>query len=266
MNVLRPFLKAMLTNRSLWFWGGAFMVFWLVLGAFIFSSGLPSTAIPAFTASWFAVTSLFSLSTLAIGISASIAYATAALAYGFRFTLLKPRDYLFSLLAGTGVLGLTLTVIMLGSTVGVFGARFHLTLLPADPVALVGAAVLAGAFMMALSVTLMLLVVNFLGLRNTSFVSFVPLLLSYVFGLGEVNVAVPSWLLYGSPFSDISALLYQGFTGGAPPVELASASSGTLGWPWLLASLLAWTGLLLLGAAYLLRHIRVRSIEEGRQM
>ncbi|EQD39127.1 ABC transporter, partial [mine drainage metagenome] len=158
MNVLRPFLKAMLTNPSLWFWGVAFMAFWLVLGAFVFSSGLPPTAIPGFTASWFAVISLFSLSTLAIGVSASIAYATAALAYAFRFTRLRPRDYLFSLLAGTGVLGLTLTVIMLGSTVGVFGARFHLTLLPADPVALVGAAVLAGAFMMALSVTLMLLV------------------------------------------------------------------------------------------------------------
>ena len=43
MPLIKYYIKGMLSNRNLWFWGVAFMLFWLVLGGFVFSRGIPST-------------------------------------------------------------------------------------------------------------------------------------------------------------------------------------------------------------------------------
>jgi hypothetical protein len=268
MNVLKWYLKAMLTNHTIWAWGVGFMLFWLVIGAFVESQGqtLDAAGEVTYTASWYVVIVLFSLSMFAVAVANSLTYGSAALSYAFRYSKLTPGSYFGSVVGGSGAVGTVLSFVMLGSTVGIFGAKFGTRFVPADLPALVGISVGAGVFYMALSVTLMLVVINYLGLKSASFVGFVPLLLSYTFGLAQIYVQLPAWLLYGSPYNDISSLLYQGFTGHPAPLQFAGSSGGMLDWPYLVVALVLWTGALSVTAGWLLGRIRARQLEEGRQI
>ncbi len=267
MNLGRWYAKAMLTNFSLWFWAVAFMAMWLGIGAFLESQGVgpARSAVVAYTTSWYAVIVLIALSLLAATIAGSFAYGSAALAYAFRYSRLTPAGYLVSIVGGSALLGLVLNVVLLGATVGMFGLRFSTTLLPADPAALLGVSLVGGVFFMALSATLSLLAINHLGLRSADFVGYVPLVLSFVLGNGQVYVAFPRWFLYGSPFNDLTSLLYQGYSGNTPTVVLGTASV-PLGWVPLLVGIFVWTGGLVGCTLVLLRRIRARQIEERRQI
>ncbi len=267
MNLARWYAKAMLTNGSLWFWAVAFMAMWLGIGAFLESQGVGTTrsAIVAYTTSWYAVIVLIALSLLAAVISGSYAYGSSALAYAFRYSRLTPAGYLASLVGGSALVGLVLNVVLLGATAGMFGLRFSTTLLPADPIALVGVSLLGGVFFMALSSTLALLAINHLGLRSADFVGYVPLVLAFVLGNGQVYVAFPRWFVYGSPFNDLTSLLYQGFSGSSATVELGTAAV-SLGWVPLLLGILVWTAGLVGCTLVLLRRIRSRNLEERRQI
>jgi hypothetical protein len=267
MNLWRPYTKAMLTNPFLWFWAVAFMAFWVAIGAFVESQGIgPSHAtVVAYTTSWYALIVLFSLSMLAVAIANSLTYGSSALAYAFRFTRLTPEGYLGSIVGGSAILGGVLSFALLGVTVGMFGSRFGSVLLPADPLGLLAVALLGGVFFMALSVTLILVVINYLGLRSASFVGFVPLLISFSLGNAQAYVALPRWLLYGSPFNDLASLLYQAYSGTPATVVLGTASAA-LDWSGLLLGVLLWTALLTGTSILLLRRIRARQLEEGRQI
>ena len=268
MNVAKWYTKAMLSNPSIWFWGVGFMLFWLVIGAFVESQGqdLSGSGLLAYTVSWYVVIVLFSLSMFAVAIANSLTYGSAALAYTFRYSKLTPRGYFGSIVGGSAVVGTVLSFVMLGATMAIFGVRFGTRLVPADLLSLLGTSVGAGVFYMALSTTLMLVVINFLGRKSASFVGFVPLLLSYTFGLAQIYVPLPVWLVYGSPYNDIASLLYQSFTGNPTPVQISGSGSAALSWPFLAVGLILWTLLLSLTAAWLLGRVKARQIEEGRQI
>ncbi len=268
MAVISYYTRSLLTNKSLWGWGVLFMGFWLVLGAYIFvQSGEIATAQAAlaYTADWYGIIALFSLSSLSTSIAYSIYYASPALAYCFRYTKLRPITYLLNLLGSSSFLGVFLSLIMLGGTYALYSTRFGFNLKPSDIPAAVIFSALSGAFMLALSSFLVLVVNNYLGLRNVSFVSFVPLLLSYVFGFGQLFTSLPTVLLYSSPMTAMIDLLYHFYSGYAPTVVLTNPSSAALDWRLMAASLTAWTLVLLLTSGFLLGRIRPRSIEEARQ-
>lgn len=268
MNLGAAYSKSLLTNGSLWFWGAAFMLFWIVIGAYVESSGyqLSGPGLSAYAGAWYAVVVLLSLSMLAIAIANSLTYGSAALAYAFRYTTLTPARYLGAVVLASAIFGLILGFVILGGTVAIFGARFHAAIVPSNVPALVAVSLGAGVFYMALATNLMLLVINYLGLRSASMVGYVPLLLSYAFGLGQAFTTLPTWLLYGSPYNAITSLLYQGFTGAPVPVMLGSTGSVTLAGPLLVVGLVAWTVGLAVTATILLRRIRARNLEEGRQI
>jgi len=268
VNVLRGYTKAMLTNRTIWSWGVGFMLFWLVVGAFIESQGqdLSGSGVVVYTAAWYVVIVLFSLSMFAVAVANSFTYGSAALAYSFRFSKLSPAGFFGSVVGGSAVMGTVLSFVMLGSTVGIFGLRFDYRFVPANVPALVGISVGAGVFYMALATVLMLVVINYLGLKSSAFVGFAPLLLSYAFGLAQVYAQLPAWLLYASPYNEIESLLYQAFVGSPTPLQISGSTSAVLAWPYLAAGLVVWTALLSGIAAGLLRRIRARQIEEGRQI
>ncbi len=267
MNLWRPYAKAMLTNASLWFWAVGFMMFWLAIGAFLESSGIGSAraAVVAYTSAWYAVIALIALSLLAAAIAGSFAYGSSSLAFAFRYTRLTPQGFLVSIVGGSAVLGLVLDVVLITATAGMFGARFSTAILPADAPGLVGMSVLGGVFFMALSATLALAAINYLGLRSSNYVGYVPLLLSFVLGNAQVDVALPRGVIYASPFNDLTSLLFQGYSGTTPTAELGT-SSVPLDWPFLLVGLVVWTGVLLTTTLVLLGGIRARQVEEGRQI
>ncbi len=268
MSLAAAYTRSVLRNRSLWFWGVVFMAFWFVLGAYVFSSGLATTpaAMVGYTASWYAVIALFSLTTLSMGIVVSITYGTSALAYGFRFTRLTPTGFVLALIAAAVAMGTLLTLLMTGIVSGLFSAHFGFAIVPANVPAIVGISVLAGAFMMGLATVLVLVVVNYLGLRNISFLEFVPLILSYIFGFAQLFQSLPAWVLYLSPWNDMESLLYQAFSGTAATVVLSNSATPALSWPISTVCLVGWIVLLVGLASALLGRIRAVSFQEGRQI
>ena len=268
MSLAWPYTRAVLTNGNLWFWGVVFMAFWFVLGAYVFSGGLPPgrPAAVAYTSAWYAIIALFSLTTLSMGIATSISYGTSALAFGFRYTRLTPTRYALSLIVAAAAMGTLLGFVMAAIVSGLFSAHFGTLILPANLPGIVGVSVLSGAFMMGLATILVLVVVNHLGLRSMSFVEFLPLILSYIFGFGQLFLALPEWFLYLSPWNDMESLLYQAFSGSPARVVLANTTSPVLFWPISVGALIAWVVVLVGVASLLLRRIRSVSVQEGRQI
>ena len=262
------YLKGILSNRNLWFWGVAFMLFWLFLYAFTFSQGVLQTqvALLQFSAISYGSIALFSLSSLAISIAYTIYYASSALVYGFRYTKLTPISYVGTLLGSSSVLGIFLSVIMLVCTFGIFSAKFGFNLLPVNAVAAVGVSALAGIFMMTFSMFLVLLVVNYMGLQNIDLVTFVPLILAFGLGLSTISTSLPIGVLYASPYNAIQSLLYMSYGGLAPHAQLTDPTSSVLQWQYMLVSLVAWIVLLLGVDSFLLRRLKPRQVEEGRQI
>jgi len=268
MSLALPYTRAVLRNPNLLFWGVAFMGFWFVLGAYIFSVGLPATRSSelAYTSAWYAIMALFSLTVLAMGIATSMTYGTSALAFGFRYTRLTPMNYALSLMAAAAAVGLLFSFVMAALVSGLYSARFGIAILPANLPALVAVSVLSGAFMMGLGTTLVILVVNYLGLRSMSFVEFVPLVLSYIFGFAQLYVSLPVLVLYVSPWNDMESLLYQAYSGSPATTALATSSTTTLFWPLSAIGLAVWVLALVGIASVFLRRIRSVSIQEGRQI
>ena len=193
MALIRYYTKGILSNRNLWFWGVAFMIFWLVLGAYSFAHGIPNTkeALDAYTSSWYSTVALYSLSSLAISIVYSIYYASSSLAYCFRYTKLTPLSYVGTLVGSSSVLGILLSAIILAATFVMFSAKFGFNLTPSDPVGAVLVSALAGVFMMTLAMLLVLIVVNYVGLQSINLVSFVPLLLAFGLGFTQLFSSLP---------------------------------------------------------------------------
>ena len=99
-----------------------------------------------------------------------------------------------------------------------------------------------------------------------SFVEFLPLLLSYLFGFSQLFLVLPAWILYLCPWNDMESLLFQAY-GGSPATQvLTNGNSATLSWPLSVIGLVAWVVVLLGLASLLLRRIRPVSFQEGRQI
>lgn len=266
MSLLKYYTNGILSNRNLWFWGVAFMLFWLVLGAYSFAQGIPQVALRGYTASWYGTIALYSLSSLAISVAYSIYFAGSSLVYSFKYTKLTPLSYIGTLLGSSSVLGILLSAIMLASTYGFYTARFGLNLVPSDPLGAIAVSALAGVFMMTFAMLLVLIVVNYVGLRSINLVTFVPLILAFGLGFTSLTNPLPSSFLYASPYNAIQALLYSAYSGSVAPVQLDNPASAALYWPYLLISLVAWIVLLLVVDSILLRRLKPRQLEEGRQI
>jgi hypothetical protein len=268
MALITYYTKGILSNRNLWFWGVAFMIFWLLLYAFSFSQGVPRTqpALLTFSAVSYGAIALFSLSSLAISIAYSVYYASSSLVYSFKYTKLTPIAYVGTLVGSSSALGVILSALMILSTYGIFSADFGFNLAPVNPLGAFAVSALAGVFMMTFSMLLVLIVVNYFGLQNVNLVTFVPLILAFGFGLATINSALPAWLIYASPYNAIQSLLYSGYGGLAPHVQLTDPTSQALQWPYLVVSLVAWIILFLGIDGVLLRRLKPRQVEEGRQI
>jgi hypothetical protein len=117
-----------------------------------------------------------------------------------------------------------------------------------------------------LGTALVLVVVNYIGLRSMSFIEFVPLILSYIFGFAQLYVALPSAVLYLSPWNDMESLLYQAYRGVPATVTLANSGSPSVDWPLCAVALVAWVVALVGLSSHLLGRIRSVSVQEGGQV
>ncbi|MEM0157523.1 MAG: hypothetical protein QXN26_05620 [Thermoplasmataceae archaeon] len=263
----RPFMKSLLSNRALWGWGIGFMAFWLFMGAYVF--GFRSTSrsdVLGDTSLWFSLIGLIAGSIVATTVSYSVYYANASLAYSFRYTRLKPYSYIADLMISTSITGAIVGAFIVVFTAVIFSSKAGYMVTPALPVEAIAIFFLMGLFMFLLSVDLVVFMNNYAGLKNISFVVFIPQILSYIFGFSELGVPLPSYVVYASPFSDIPRLLFQTYFGSPSFLNIQTGTGGSMNPYLLLSGLLSWIVILFILALILVRRIKPRSIEEGRQI
>jgi hypothetical protein len=164
------------------------------------------------------------------------------------------------------VMAIIMSAFMLTLTYALFSRRFGYNLLPSNPLGAFAVSALSGTFMMSLAILLVIVVVNYLGVRNIGFVGFLPLILSYLLGFGQIYANLPTWFVYLSPFNSIASLLYNTYDGSPIHAQVINQTSVTLNWFELLVSILSWVVTLSVVDTYLLSRIKPRAIEEARQV
>lgn len=263
--IFTQFTKNALKNGSNWGWGVLFMIFWIIMGAYVFSSGeIPATEIDVTVASYYGIFGLISFSSIAIGFSFVIRYSSKSLPYAFRYSRLKPIVFIRDFLSAFLVVAVIFSAILLVITFAVFSLRFGESLPPYSiPYALLVSS-FAGVFLASLDLVLVLFVNNYLGTRNLQFVGFVPLLLTYTSAFPAIFMNVPNAVYYVSPFSAFFALLFSAYSGtwltGVSPAATLPALNEYV----CVLSVSLWTLFLSLASVYLISRIRPRNIEEER--
>ncbi|MCL5988377.1 MAG: hypothetical protein M1414_05705 [Candidatus Thermoplasmatota archaeon] len=265
--IARYFISSLLKDKTLWGWGVGFMFMWLYLGAFVFGSNATSQQGWLIDASsWFSIIGLISGSLVATTISYSIYYSTSSLAYGFRYTKLKPGSYVFNLTAGASLVSAIIGCFIILFTIVLFSESSGYSIIPAMPVQALLLFFLTGIFMFLFSLITVILVNNYLGMRSSSFANFLPQLLSYIFGFSEFGSPLPPDVVYASPFSDIPRLMYMTFSGKESYLNMSDLSGPVINSYILFASLLIWISVMFVMAMALIRRIKAKSIEEGRHV
>ncbi len=265
--ITKYFLKSLLSNKAIWGWGVGLMLFWIIMGAYVFEPDMTTkNEWMGYTSVWFSLIGLLSASVIATTVAYSVYYANSSLAYGFRFTRLKPSGYIRDLMISTsimtGIIGAIITVL----TIILFRTKSGYLLIPKFPEFLLLMFFVTGIFMFLLSAVLVMFANNYIGLKSVTLIAFIPQLLSFLFGLSEIGTSLPNEIVYGSPFTDIARIMYQTYYGKASPLNFSNATSPTLNPYIMMVSLIFWIALLFVLAMFLIRRIKAVSIEGGRQV
>jgi hypothetical protein len=265
----RYYTKSLLTNKSLLGWSIGFMFFWIVMGAYFLdgsSSFSTHNSSLEYTSEWFAFIGLIAGSVLSTSVAYSVYYANSSLIYSFKYTVLKPFNYIYNLMASSAVVNLIVGSVLTALIIVVFSMRAGYMIYPIEIPETVGLFVLTGVFMFLLAVFLVIAANNYIGLKNISFLMMLPQLLSYLFGLSALDVGLPLYIVYGSPFTAILRLFLQSFYGRELPLDLVTVSGGDVNGYLLLTSIFIWILVLLVLNMILVKKIKARSIEEARRV
>ena len=196
----------------------------------------------------------------------TIYYASASLSYSFKYTKLTPQTFVGTLVGTSALLSVMLGGIVCAATYGVFSVHFN-TFLPANnEIGVFGISALSGMFMMSFAMMLVLVAVNYLGLKSGNLIMFIPLILAFWLGDTQMYSSLPVAAIYASPYNSIQSLLYLAYNGKTVYAQLYNSATPALQWPLLVVSVIAWIAVLLFVDIYLLRRLKPRQTEEGRQI
>ena len=259
-------LKLLLTNPSLIFWAIIFIEYWVFMWAYVFSAGLPpiEEAVKDYTSLAYGSLIVLSLSAAATSICYELIYSSKSIKFVTKYTRLSPSRFLAENFASCFIVLLLISAIMFASIAGLFCYKFRMLILPENLIGLVAISLLSAIFLYALSAFLSLLLVVLRAPKSMSFISFIPLILSFLaYGSLWVDFKI---FAYISPFNCITALCYHFFSGKQPVTgaffmpskdNLMSVSLSA-------SSLIAWTAVLLVLVMVLLRKMKGVGIEEIR--
>jgi len=259
-------LKLLLTNPSLIFWAIIFVEYWVFMWAFVFSGGLPpiEEAVKNYVSLAYGSLIVISLSAAATSICYGLIYSSKSIKFVTKYTKLSPLRFLVENFASCFIVLLIISAVMFASVVGLFCYKFGMLILPENALGLVVISLLSAIFLYALSAFLSLLLVVLRAPKSASFISFVPLILSFLaYGSLWTDFKI---LAYISPFNCITALCYHFFSGRQPVTGAFLMSNGEnlMSVPFSMVSLIAWTLVLLTLVVVLLRKMKGVGIEEIR--
>ncbi len=256
----------LLTNPSLIFWAIIFIEYWVFMWAYIFGAGLPpiEEAIRDYTSLAYGSLIVISLSAAATSICYELIYSSKSIKFVTKYTKLSPLRFLAENFTSCFIVLLIVSAIMFASVIGVFCHKFGMFIFPENIAGLIAISLLSAIFLYALSAFLSLLLVVSRAPKSMSFISFTPLILSFLaYGSLWVDFKI---FAYISPFNCITALCYHFFSGKQPVTGafFMSGEKNLMNVTLSAISLGAWTVILLFFAVVLLRKMKGVGIEEIR--
>lgn len=259
-------LKALLTNPYLIFWAIIFMEYWVLMWAYVFGANVPpyEEAISDYTSMAYGSLTIISLSAVATGIAETLIHSSKSIKFVTKYTKLSPARFLAENAASSLMVLLIVSAIMFSSVIGVFWHKFGMLVLPKSPLGLAATTLLSAIFLYAFSAFLSLLIVVLKAPKSASFVTFIPLMLSF---LSYSSLWIDFKIFaYISPFNCISALFYHYYSGKRPVTGGFFMSNGKelMDTALTTVSLTAWIITMLALVIILLRKMRGVSIEEIR--
>ena len=259
--------KSLITSPYIIFWSIFFIEFWVVMWAYVFGNYIPKVeeAVRIYTASAYGNLLMLSLSGASVTIASSLLYSSKSIRYVTKYTKLSPSRFLLENLASSLIALLAISIVMFVSVLGVFYSRFGLVIMPFYPINFSLSIFISTLFIYTLSLFLNFLIVLLRAPKSASFISFLPLILGFT-AYASLWIDIKN-AVYLSPFNCIVSICYYYFSGQVPPTGYLAfwPPTGTMVNVGLaIASLVAWSMLLMILDVVLLRKMRGVGVEEIR--
>ncbi|BCU66752.1 hypothetical protein HS7_01890 [Sulfolobales archaeon HS-7] len=281
MRLLYYLIRKLLTNPYVLGWSIAFTLFWVFMGAYVFSTDIaylnPSVPLQYYhetvyyyTAGWTGSIVLFSLGSFCTTLTSILYYQTGALSHLFRYSKLTPVYYLSSIYAGSVISSVVIGGLLTAITYMIFSNKFGFNVYPKALMTLLLYIVLSSVFLVSFSMLLDIIVLR-TSRKMAGLINFIPLILAYVFGYGYLFINFDN-TVYFNPYTVIETLVISSYLGKPVPINYfayytatnVSTSSGLISLPLSILSLVVWTVVLTYISIVELRKLYYKPSQEGR--
>lgn len=266
---LKYHIKGTLFHPSMLGWGIGLTILWVFLGAFVFSTGFTKTlehtpieahhtAILYYTSGWFSSLTLYSFSSLTMGLAFTLFYSTSSVTYALKFTRLSPVKYHVYNILSSLLMFLLLSSSTVTSVYGLYSYSFGKDLCPRNMPLLMIASLFAGVFLYLFSMLLTLSCIALGRPRLAMTLAYAPVVFSIVFSYAQLYAYFSGieTILHISPFSNIISLLAHAYSGMDIPLTFTNPQTDFINIGASTLSLLFWTAALGLVDVYLIKKVK----------
>jgi hypothetical protein len=274
MKIFKYYTKSLFLSSELIFWSIVFVVFWLFMGAYLFTRGIPKEAIAlyefkiGYTSSWYGVAGTFSLASLCVGLCYYFLFTTSSLPYVTKYGKVSLSSFFLQIISGTFIYSSLLAIILMLCTYGIFSHALSYNLLPANPWFALLVIGIGGLFYYLLAVVIILILILLRKIKSVRLVSFLPMMISYALVFLQVFGVANEILVYASPFNNIYSLAAYTYFGKPIPLEWENTTekSVLINPTYCILILLAWMIILTMANICLMRGVKEIPTEELREL
>jgi len=274
MKIFKYYTKSLFLSPETIFWAIVFVIFWLFMGAYLFTQEMPKEVLAlhefkvGYTSSWYGAAGVFSLSSLCVGLCYYFLFTTSSLPYVTKFGRVSTGSFFLQIIFGTFLYSSFLGAILMLSTYGIYSHALSYNLLPSKPWLAILFIGIGGLFYYLLAVTVVLLLILLRKVKSVRLVSFLPMMACYALVFLQVFGVASETLVYASPFNNIYSLAAYAYRGEPIPLKLGGPSeeSVLINPIYSIGMLLAWMIVLTLTGIYLMRRVKEVPTEELREL
>jgi len=229
IKYFKYYVKSTLTNPYVIGWGVIFVLFWALMGAFVFSAEVKRMLphIPEvmhyelllrYTASWYGVLVKFTFAALAINLVYTFFFSMSSVIYTSKFTKMKLARFYGYNVTGSLLTFLIPSLLMTVLVYGLYSYSLGMNLPPKNVPLLAASSVSAGALLYFLAMVLTLSCIVARRPRLITLMSFVPLILTFALSYGQIYGYLGSLGVHISPYNNILSLHAYAYSGMDVPV------------------------------------------------
>lgn len=274
MKIFKYYTKSLFLSPENIFWSIVFVIFWLLMGAYLFTRGIPKEVIALYefkiwyTSSWYGVAGTFSLASLCVGLCYYFLFTTSSLPYITKYGKISINSFFLQIIWGTFLYSSFLAAILMLCTYAIYSHALSSRLLPANPFFAFLAVGIGGLFYYLLAAMIILILILTRKVKSVRLVSFLPMMASYALVFLQVFGAAGKILVYLSPFNNIYSLTTYAYLGKPIPLKWEETAGGAIliDPTYSILILLVWMIIFALIDIYLMKRVKEIPTEELREL